>query len=161
MARAQNLNHNHINGFTLLEILIGLSLLTVMFAMGASSYLSWKQHQEDAFFAEQFVSQLRFARRYALQNHCVVQVCPSVDRHHCSNNWSDPISVFYNDQLLRVLAPQHHNIVWHSSLAKNDRLTFVASGATNGQQGSFDISHDGQQIAIVTINQAGRIKWSS
>jgi len=149
------------NGFTLIEMMLGISLMMMLMLGAVYSYSSWKIKNEHDLFVANFINQLKFARGFAMQGDSVITLCPSVDHKHCDNDWHHALIIRSDQKLLRVIKHDKISVNWRSSLAANDRLVFTPLGATNGQQGSFRMSAGGKQFARIVVNRAGRVVLSS
>lgn len=161
MARAEKINHkaSRFSGYTLIEMLIGLAVLAILVSLTTTTYFSWQRTHEQNYVIQEFISQLKFAREYAIESNQTVVVCPSVNRKNCVSHWDNEIIVKTKDKLLRTLPHSKLKIVWNSSFSKNNHLEFTPIGATNAQQGTFILNNKhGHLLAKILVNQAGRIR---
>lgn len=88
------MTQNKSNGFTLLELLITLSIASLIFL--------FCHHLHDIFpslsnecDAHRFLNNLAFARNAAIKGNRLVTVCPTIDQEHCHDDWSNGYMVFY------------------------------------------------------------------
>lgn len=108
---------------------------------------------------------IQFARSEAIKRRDVVAVCGSADGHACDGRWSSGLLVLRANSGKRLHyfpgQAKHVQIVWRSSFAKNHQLTFVASGFTRGQQGSFYVCPDktlNSSAQALVVAASGRLR---
>lgn len=171
--------HRFTPGFTLIEIMIVISIVALMAAVAAPQlfqhHVSLTLRQE----AQQVQSLLNHARRLAMLHQQRVFVCSAISKtvdlmnqkQHCSDqgdwihgitvvldsnddglpNTSDPIMLYQGP------SPYATQLRWRGFRGKN-RIEFLAHGMTHWQNGRFTLCRSGQNILglEVVINASGR-----
>ena len=157
-----------IKAFTLLELLISMSILIVLLLIITPSIKDFVQKNIAEAKVYQIVAALQFARSEAINRGQKVTFCKSSDGASCSGNWiSGQIVLDADSKVIRVLdkIPDGDNLIWKSSLSedKNDFVRFLPTGETDGQQGSFFYCSHGNpnnSFAII-IQNSGFFRVSS
>lgn len=88
------------SGFTLLELMISLSILAVLGTMAVPGFISMRQNSERAAAVNRFVHALYLARSESIKRGVIVSICKSADGQTCSNvaaDWSGGWMVFADD----------------------------------------------------------------
>lgn len=77
-------------GFTLLELLVALSIVSILFTVAVPSFFNITRNSRAAANANELVTALSVARSEAVRRGARVSVCPSVNGAVCSgsNNWA-------------------------------------------------------------------------
>lgn len=126
-----NLWHNrHTRGFTLLELLVTLSIASTIAAISISSFSPLIQRQHTATNASQLVRALHFARTYAISSGKTVTVCPR-SNSECGNDWSEGLQVFSDEN--KVLKPSKSRPVLQEAYFNTqlNEISLQASGRAN------------------------------
>lgn len=84
-------------GVTLLELLITLSVISILLSLAAPSFKSLIAEVRLASVADELYSSLQLARTEAVKRAIKVEICPSVDGSSCltGNNWNSGWMVWY------------------------------------------------------------------
>lgn len=124
------------SGFTLLELLITVVVLSIVVSIAFPSFqASIERNSVEASLSE-FAASLRLARTEAIKRGRLVVVCPSDDQVSCSGNWRDGWLVFEDtndsstytaaaDVLIRV----------HGALGSDNLLEWSDRGSAIWQEG--------------------------
>lgn len=83
-----------LRGFTLVELLITVTVMAVVLAIAAPSFKQQLISSRTSAAAEQFSTALNFARSQAVRTVKRVSVCASSNGTSCTGNWSDGFIVF-------------------------------------------------------------------
>lgn len=149
------------SAFTLIELLIALTLASLLLVAAVPLWREWLQRNRAEAVVQQLITAINLARSEAVKRGQTVTFCPSRDQRHCGGLWQEGQIILQQQQVIRTYAalPGRDQLIWRSSLGKNDRLEFVASGFTNGQKGSFIYypAH-GQAATRIVIEQSGRMR---
>lgn len=155
---------NSVRAFTLIELLISISILVVLSLISVPSIYSLVMSNRATSVVNNIVSALQFSRSKAIENGKIVKFCKSANHKTCGGNWEDGQIVIdeSNNEIFRVFSalPKGDKLIWNSSLKKEDYVEFSAIGSTNDQDGTFSYCPHGEKkyaVAII-INQAGRIR---
>ena len=162
----KNKNINQpVYAFTLLELLIVLSLIA---GFTTAAIMSWQtfiaQHQQ-RYQANQIISAFRYAKHQAILLNRSVKLCARLNVHQCGKNWSDGQLVIDDSdgRVLRAYSEFENGmeIALKSSLSRNSTIVFTDLGMTAGQNGTFYLTdhHAGNNAKRCNIifNQAGRV----
>ena len=157
------------SGFTLLELLVGMTLIYVVLGFAAPSAKRIVDSHRMAANINHTSALLRFARNHAISHYETTKVCPSIDFLECTKNWSDPLIVFTdinnnnvrdnNESLLSAssAAPKQHKIAGPKSA-----IRFFENGE-NASPASLvicPISNDITLARALYVSLQGRIRLS-
>ena len=158
-------------GFTLLELLITLTVLTVLTIVGGALLPDLIGNRALRSDVHTLARHLRYGRFSALQYGVPVTLCALSPKGRCENTWNAPLSLFIDhppkglrqgpeDRLLR-LGPGASRGVGRQWRAFGSRryLRWRPDGRTDGQNGRFTLSH-GERSYELVITQAGRLRQS-
>jgi len=161
-------------GFTLIELMVTLSILSILMGYGLPSLKSFTSKQKLETERNRLMVDMSFARNYAVHNQTFVVICPSTSGKACdaSSNWHKGWVVFAdqnkdrdidnNDIVLRYENLPMDQITALSSLSRG-KIRFNTIGHSPGTNVSiqFCSTNDkhSQPIQLV-INNGGRIKQS-
>lgn len=156
-------------GLTLVELLVTVSLLSVLLASALPSFREFTERQQAVGLNNRLMAHLALARTQAVLQRAVTVVCPSdAGSGQCRSggDWSDQWLVFVDrdgdlqrdadEPILRQeLAdlPSGWRLV---SSAYRPRVRYLASGFSNGSNMTIRLC-DGERLhSTVVINNAGR-----
>lgn len=134
-------------GFTLLELLLCLSIVGIIFGFAVPTYRHLLREAESNQVAGQLMELVNYARQEAVFKSRIVTVCGSTTGQRCDNHWSEHILVFRDDNgdgvytsdepLLRhAQLSVEGSILWRSFRNKS-YLQLHPSGLTYYQNGNF------------------------
>jgi type IV fimbrial biogenesis protein FimT len=92
-------------GFTLLELMTTLLVVSIVLSAGVPSYLSIVRNNRAATNANELVSALTIARSEAVRRSERVSICRSNDGATCSGSWEDGWIVFLDDAATDTATP--------------------------------------------------------
>lgn len=148
-------------GFSLIEILVALTLFAIVLLIGVPSLQhALLQNRVDSSI-HQMITAISFARSEAIRRQQRVSFCASEDGQRCRGTWRSGQILMADQKVLRVYSalPPGDNLMWVSSLSKNDVLEILPTGFTNGQQGSFYYCPPNKQYAKrIIVTQTGRVR---
>lgn len=154
------MTQNKSNGFTLLELLITLSIASMIFL--------FCHHLHDVFpslsnecDAHRFLNNLSFARSAAIKGNRLVTVCPTIDQEHCNDDWSSGYMVFYppkdKNQSIIVLRYEKNNSHTHIRSRSTSLIQFSGDGRSL-HRATFYL--DTKKPYEVVVYDSGRIRLS-
>jgi len=157
------------SGFTLVEALVTLSVLSITLAVGIPGLSALIQHLRAASTTSAIVSQMNHARLAAVTHRRPAILCPSTDSVRCSpgGDWSMGWIVFVERgdaqgpraelDLLQVGgAPVNGHLRVRSSNGRS-RLRYLPDGRSSGSNLTLRVcTLQGEQIGAVVVNNAGR-----
>lgn len=88
-APASFLSSRRQSGFTLIELMVTISVLAILLGVGVPSFQATIQGNRISTSANDLVAALQFARSEAVRRGVNVTVCSSNDQATCSGAWSD------------------------------------------------------------------------
>jgi type IV fimbrial biogenesis protein FimT len=149
-------------GFSLIELLVTLAVLTILISSAMPALAEFVERQRASAYVRQFSQHLAYARVAATSSNLAVQLCP-YEEGECTADWQHlplQLNLLYPDTeqktLLREIPPVHaaHNLHYNRSA-----VTFRRDGSLNGfENGTFYYCPQAQYQwhYRVTLNQAGR-----
>jgi len=119
------------SGFTILELLITLAVLSIVLTIAIPSFQSTIEKNSVSASASEFAASLRLARTEAIKRGRSVAVCPSNDQATCSGIWANGWLVFEDtngNQLYNAITEEMIQI--HGELGSDNILEWSDSGST-------------------------------
>lgn len=169
---------NRIEGFTLIELMVGIALAAIVISMAVPSFSNAIKSNKVVSETNELITDIHFARSEAVKRAKRVVLCrsasPSNNTPTCSgtaNDWStgwlvfvdndsDDVYTAASDILIRIGNPASKSVTIKSNAPANLDLTYNPDGTTNegGSTTVFAICDDrgkehGRQIQI---NATGR-----
>ncbi len=162
-------------GFTLLELLITLSIAAILLAVSIPSYRGVVQRNAIAAHANDLVGDLNYARSEAVTRGAPVIVCQSADQQNCTTDeygWSEgwivyaptpPDTQVTVDNRLRVKSTLDGQIQISGNSLIEDAIAFDARGFARQENGSigagtFAVTAHGIRGTDIVISSSGRIR---
>ena len=160
---------NNQNGFTLAELLITTTLISIVTAIGVPSMSDFIKNDRLSTQINTLVGHLSLARSQAVTLAQPVSVCASSDLATCSSNdWANGWLVYVDadssgdvsngDELLRV----HEALPGNSTLSSTagSAITFDDRGFVPGIVGSFSLCDNRgvEHLKSITISNTGRVR---
>ena len=158
-------------GFTLIELIITLSIASILMGYGIPSMQEFTKNQTMATERSRLLVDMSFARYTAINTQQYVVVCPSISGKKCDteSNWHNGWMVFTDanlnrkkdadDMVLRFDNTAMKNITAISSKYRS-KIRFDALGHSPGTNVTINFCDDRKArkgLALV-INNAGRAK---
>ncbi|MGY1459557.1 GspH/FimT family pseudopilin [Luteimonas sp. A534] len=156
-------------GFTLIEVVTSLSVLSILLAVALPAFSALLEHQRTSAAMASLVSQMSHARLAAVKHRHPVVLCPSTDGLRCDTggDWSNGWMVFVDrenrrrptraaDLLQLDLLPRSTHLHIQSSAGRS-YLRYLPDGRSAGSNLSIRIcNRKGAQLGAVVVNNAGR-----
>ena len=162
--------NTHQKGFSLIELLISLAVLTILLTGGVPSLTDvYTQYRADS--SIRIIQQtLQFARNQAITLNRTVTACAVIDEK-CVQNWQVGLTVFIDtnknsqlddsDKILYMTnAFNSKDIVKYNRTAIRFQPDGLASG-TNGTLKYCPSNPASPHSRAIVINQAGRVRFST
>jgi type IV fimbrial biogenesis protein FimT len=162
-------------GFTLINLLIALTVTSVLASSGISAIAQiYYYHRASSSYNELFTL-IQFTRIQAVNYHSQVILCPTTDHINCVNDWNQTLMVFVDtnndetrdelEELLRVKTKLKNDdsIKWNASGSRR-YLRFKADGSTGNQNGRLSYClHKGNTLYAkqIIMTMAGRARHGS
>ena len=157
-------------GFSLVEAMVTVVVASVGLAIGIPSYQSMVKAQRVRAATSLLTSHIASARVTAIAYRAPTVVCPSNGHGACRDDgdWSTGWLMFYdrdgnrqpdepNDVLRDEQAPRYPGLRLVSSPGRTE-LRYLASGHASGSNLSVRFCQDGELVASVIVNNAGRAR---
>ncbi|MDX1817846.1 MAG: GspH/FimT family pseudopilin [Marinobacter sp.] len=157
-------------GFTLLELIITLAILTILSTFVTQGWSRWVNQSRQRALLEDYHAIFAYARWTAASTRSLVTLCPLSDQNRCVDDWTRPVSVFTdrnndkkpdNDRILRTLAPDFGTFSLRSRTAGRGYFQFNEKGMTHGAMGSLVLCPKDATTGTMTympVNLAGRFR---
>ena len=162
-------------GLSLLDLLIGLALAAVLFALGVPGYRAWIAELELRDRVEALVAAMGFARAEAITRGYRVNLCPSHDGAWCATDrrWEAGWVLFADanndgerdgdEPLIRVQGPAHRGITVRGNRPVADYVSYTAYGQARMvsgalQMGTFTVCRSGARGVDVVLANGGRVR---
>lgn len=127
-------------GFSLLELLTVLLISAILITLSVAINKTFVSTHRSIAAMNTLMTALYHARSEAMSRAEKIVFCKSVDKKTCSGEWSNgQITLSETGEVLHIFSavPSVDKLIWSSSLGKNDKLEWLATGYTNGQRGTF------------------------
>lgn len=161
------------NGFTLIEAMIVIAVLSILAALVLPSFQSLIRKQQVSGEVNVLVSLVYLARSEAIKRNSVVTICKSNDAEQCGGSWSDGWILFQdNDKdgsrdvgevLISSGVIEHNFILSWSAFGSNNYIRFTSQGLTLSQNGTFKLcpsDGDARYARAVIISKTARARLS-
>lgn len=131
---------NNLQGYSLMELLIVISLLATVLFFAVPQWHSMTQRSATIAQSYKVVAALEYARTLAIKNNQKVALCRRFTVP-LQRDWSggQVVRNMRDGKILRIFdaVPSQSKLLWSSSFNKNDCIVFTPAGIPDGQQGSF------------------------
>ncbi len=162
-------------GFSLIELMLGLVIFGLVFAIAPPRYRDWIASQQLANHARFIVSTLELARSEAIKQGYRVNVCKTRDGRACADDggWEMGWLVFVDENrngqadpdeiVLRREGPARDEITVRGNRPVEDYVSYTSLGHArllNGalQMGTFVVCKPGQKALHVVLANSGRLR---
>jgi len=158
-------------GFTLVELMITISIASILLAVAVPSYQSLMKGSHLTTQANEFMTALHYARSEAVKRGIRVTICKSADGATCNgDSWQDGWLIFSDagiagsvdsgDEVLRVF-PKLAGSSLKGGSNFSDRISYLRNGRSQGgnnlPNGTFTLCHQEDAREII-INVSGRAR---
>ncbi len=154
-----------VRGFSLLELLISLSLVLLVGFFAERGFAGFSRHAKSQAAIQQLYTDIRLAQSEAIRRGHVVVLCGSQDALTCDGAWNRGRLIQdeeTHDRLRYDSSPkQSGRWVWRSSFGRNDYLKFAPTGFTLGQQGRFYYysgAYQKKAAWMIVVARSGRLR---
>lgn len=141
-------------GFTLIEMMVVISLLAILLAVGVPSFRAMIQQNRVTAVTNDLVAALQFARSEAIRTGANVTVCSSSDQSTCSGTWTNGWVVRNAAGPLRVWPAAREGV----AIAVPGAVTYTSLGNVTAAR-CFQLSLDAYQ-RFVGVSAGGRVASS-
>ncbi|MCL2917552.1 GspH/FimT family pseudopilin [Shewanella litorisediminis] len=160
----------HQNGFTLIELMITIAIVTILLTIGVPQLTELHQAYRADSAIKVIQQTLQYARNTAISYGLRVTVCPLKD-NQCTNDWHLGLAVFTDSGISNQIDGSDKLLMQTGSFDSSDFMfynraaaRFQPDGLASGSNGTFKYcpgSADSPYSKAVIINQAGRVRIST
>jgi type IV fimbrial biogenesis protein FimT len=154
---------SHQRGFSLLELLCVLAILSIFAHIGAASFLSVSQNTQDKNTLKNEMKRLAealiHARQLAVVSGQPSFLCGGVD---CGGDWSSGFQLYQivsfsqeKKEYQRIIFNELLQVSWRGFPIKKQQIEFQSNGLSGYQNGTFAFCLGHWQADLV-LNQSGR-----
>lgn len=160
------------SGFTLVELLICLTIAAILFAGALPASQAWVANNQRRTAAHDLLAFFSYARQHAVQHGEIITVCPLDVNGACGKDWNTNIAMFpdpmnsrrldANQGVLRLLPPPKHGNLRVRSLSRS-YFQYRPDGRIHSNLGNVTwcpASGNRQEAAHLIISRGGRIRLS-
>ncbi len=164
---------NKQGAFTLIELLISLSIIIILAAIAIPSFDRLVERKTIQAHIEHIAATLSAARLTAVTLNQKVTICPTDSDNNCSKDWSKGFIAFVDRNGDRHLNDDDEILFYHQfsdrklslkwrGFGYKRSLQWLETGITNHQNGSFEFCYgkDPTNGRGIFITKAGRIRFS-
>ncbi len=163
-----------LKGFTILELLISLTILSITFGIAVPTLRSTYHSLQVSAQINSLLGNIYYGRQFAVTHSTTATLCPKQDTGVCGKNWSNGIFIFEdknengaidsNETILKETPSwlSKGNLRW-SSFGPRYYLKFTPQGITDNQNGSFIYCPTGLDMKFaraLVLNKMGRARVS-
>ncbi len=164
-----NGNHKSQTGFTLIELMIVLLIVSVVSAIGGPIFNETIKRNRLRTQADRILTTLNLTRSEAVKRNQSVSICRSSDGVSCTGDWEDGWIVFTNrdgddtvdagvDQVIRVYRGINKGYTLSGTIAAST-LTYFGDGSYAGGAGTINICSPDANVEqgwSLMLNKVGR-----
>lgn len=150
-------------GFSLVELLITLCIITVVSVIGVRSFSSFQHDSDSQVLMSQLLHAIKLARMQAIMDNKKIILCRSRDRETCSGDWSDGFIIRAGDHVLNIFENFSEGegvLKWRAFPLDRQQLEFLSTGFTNSENGTFWFCSKGTTDPhwAIIISKTGRTR---
>ncbi|OUS30395.1 hypothetical protein A9Q98_05230 [Thalassotalea sp. 42_200_T64] len=161
-------------GFSLVELLVTVAIMTSLLSIGMPSYQALIQRHYMKTEVNKWLLALNLARQTAITSGNIVTLCPSSNGISCGKKWTDGAILFIdknrdhvkdnNELMLQVVAAvQHRQLLTWRAFQNRKYIQFQQNGFTWSQNGTFRICANQTSLKYnraLIVTRSGRIRLS-
>lgn len=151
----------NIHGFSLLEILIALSIAAIITALSISSWNQFSQKSQAQVAMLQLQRAIALAREEAIARNEKITLCKSSDEKTCSGHWQDGFIIKTSTAVLQEFQALPDGILLMRAFPRGrDQLDFSSSGFPTVENGTFWYCSKHTELPswALVLNRAGRVR---
>lgn len=160
-----------IKGLTLLEVLIVISIISIIISLIAPSFINILRKQQSNAEARALYSLVYFARSEAIKRNKIVTICKSDNGDLCGGDWTNGWIVFVDDDkdgsrdngeilVLSGKAGEDYLLYW-TAFGSNNYIRFTVNGLTVSQNGTFKLCPTDADVRFaraVVVSKTARVR---
>ncbi len=157
--------------FTLIEILITLSITFILLFISISSFKHLYLQTSDDVVRNQLIHAIQFAKNESRVRYQSIGLCKSENYLNCSGNWEDGQIVFLdkhndgkihntNDILLKIDMPlKHGKLYWREFPVYRDYVVFSPASLLQSDNGTFWYCNTKSLLVwAIVLNKSGNLR---
>lgn len=160
--------YNKAVGFTLVELLVTLSVVAILLTLGVGGFRTLIANVKMTNAANSLIGHLQFARSEAVKRGAEVSLCPSTDGTSCvagsDGSWETGylVRVEGSGQVLRWVDPSEMGGITVTKGGASSRIVFKADGAATGYACTLTLCDlgDPSKKRGVIVSNVGRVRIS-
>lgn len=166
-------NSQRYYAFTLIELLIAISIVSILFGYGLPSFNQMLERKKVSINVERLVQTIQLSRHTAITKNTKVTLCPINNSLQCTSDWSNGYMSFVDIQGDREFNDNDTLLYQHFSQDEKSTLSWRAfgyrrslqwleTGITNHQNGSFVFCYNNKSELSrgVYMTKSGRVRTS-
>lgn len=143
-----------LQGFSLIEILISLVIISIVAFFGIQGFSDFFEHSKQRVYMRQLYHDLKWARVEAI----VLNTPVTLQANH---DWCSGWEISSTSQVLKHRdGIKNCKILFSGSLSATS-FQFIPDGSSNYQNGHFYFYEQEKVTMKIIINQTGRVRWVS
>lgn len=154
--------------YSLLELLITISVMALLMGSAAPSLISQLQKSRQIDTINQMHAHLNYAREKATSSRSVISLCTGHNTCAETRTWQEQMLIFQDsnrngqldqgETLLKVASINaNHRWIW-TNFRQQKHMAFKPNGATDSLNGTFTLCETNQAVSSIVINITGRVK---
>lgn len=159
----------HIIGFTLIEVLITISLAAIILSIGVPSFRQLIESNKLHTTRDLLVSSISLAQQQAMTKNIAVFLCPTTDGTSCEGNWPNSTGWLVYENSDRtvglgtgdLIVAKELNIKIQKITTKNLETRFSSTGNVSVNQFTLCSNITSQNDDRISINRSGRITYEA
>lgn len=162
----------HIRGYTLIETLIVIAILSIILLFANHNMSSWRKSQNANRVTTELIDLVHFSRAYAISGRRPLTLCGSSNGTICDNLWAMGALLFEDgnrngiidnaDYVIKYLPFRlNTNLIWKGF--SGQRMIFESTGITSASNGTFtycELDKDPLYSRQVIVSRGGRARPS-
>lgn len=155
-----------IKGFTLLELLLAISIIAITLILAVPSYQQFIMRMQQNLSSFQLLKAIETARQEAIVRGEIVKLCKSKDMQTCGGDWNDGYIILAGDKRLyafqKTMGRAEGSIVWRARLGQEE-LEFLPTGLTRAENGAFLYCEQNAKFPswLIVLNKSGKARIDS
>jgi len=164
---------NNKSGFTLVELMLVISILGIIMSLSIPSFGGMIKRQKTIGEVNNLISLIYLTRSEAIKRNRVVTLCRSTDAQACGSDWNDGWLMFVDDnrngtkdpdeKIIRSGRPGNGYHISFSAFGSNRYMRFSPLGITLSQNGTFTLcpaDKDEHYARAVIVSKTARARLS-
>jgi len=166
------------NGFSLIEIIVTLSIAAVLLSLGVPAFQSYTQNSRQTTVINELASALQLARNGAITRRARVTLCKSANGQDCvsdgaASDWTQGWMIFADsnsnntrdsgEDILRVHGAVQGNVTLSGGTAAANRVSFDPRGLLASGNGTITYcdSRGNSSASALVFSRAGQVRFEN